>query len=360
MNPAQGPRRRLGVSVLRVRKHHGQSMRLAGTIPLDDVHDPRQYSSSRRAGHPPVREPSKFYPYPATYWDGLASSWDDVVSKPKNPHQFYYFEADLCISGVLNNSMRVLELGCGTGGSTLVHARQVARLVATDFSYEMVRRAARKLSRGGTRLDVQFVVCDASHLPFRDGSFDTVISRGVLLSYVTDPPEVLAEARRILRPGGRIALDAMNRIRGQKATVTRYFCMMGDAPAYQETFVRAGRQVRRTFLLSRTSRYAALARKQTTLAARPRDLRRDVESIAQHEARLFRPREIAELVERTGFRNVQITPLGHLAYATAPRNKRLKDFIARNRSELSRLTVVLADHLRPETALHLFVTASRG
>ena len=74
---------------------------------------------------------------------------------------------------------------------------------------------------------------------------------------------------------------------------------------------------------------------------------------------MFRSRELIEVVEQTGFRNVRITPLGHLAYTMASPNKRLKNFVARNGRELSRLTLLLTDHLRSETALHLLVTASR-
>ena len=125
-----------------------------------------------------------------------------MVRRPKNPHQFYYFEADYLISRVLEKPMQALELGCGTGGSTAVDRGQVAQLVATDFSVEMARRANRRM-----RDPVRFVVAAATHLPFRDRAFDVVFSRGVLLSYVPDPRRTLKEAGRVLQPGGKLAVD---------------------------------------------------------------------------------------------------------------------------------------------------------
>ena len=109
---------------------------------------------------------ANFNPYPASDWDGQARDWDDVVANPRNPHQFYYYEADLCISRFLDKSMRVLELGCGTGGSTRAHAPQVARLVAVDSSREMVRHAAGKILRKRNGRDVHSQYPTPSTCPF--------------------------------------------------------------------------------------------------------------------------------------------------------------------------------------------------
>ena len=307
-----------------------------------------------------MRNEWRLHPYPAAYWDGQAWDWDRIVRIPTNPHQFYYYEADLLISKALADSMRVLELGCGTGGSTSIHVPEVARLLATDFSREMVLRAATKFRRSRTRSLPEFAVADACRLPFRSSSFDAVISRGVLLSYVADPGDVLAEAHRVLRPEGRLAVDTMNRIRGSKPTVHRSLCLMNGSPMYVEFFVRAGRQVRLLFTLSSESPYASIARKGMRCERRPRDLLKYVVSEARYEARLFRPEELREMATAAGFHDVQITPLGHLAYTLGWKDKRLKRLASANRRWLSQLTLKLSDHLRPETALHLFVTASRG
>ncbi|MBI4415797.1 MAG: class I SAM-dependent methyltransferase [Euryarchaeota archaeon] len=292
--------------------------------------------------------------YPPSYWDSQASEWDELVRRPKNPHQFYYLEADYLISSVLEKPMQALELGCGTGGSTAVHRRQVAQLVATDFSLEMVRRAAR-----GVRDPVRFVVADASHLPFRDRAFDVVFSRGVLLSYVPDPSRTLEEARRVLRPGGKLAMDAMNRISGGRGKVSRLFHTIGDRPAYVEYAMREGRQIRRIHWLSETSPLAARAKKEDRPKTRPRNLQAHVASVEQYEGRLFRAGELKELLEAARFKDVRVTPLGHLAYTLGFADDSTQRFARKHRRPLSKLYLQLADHFRLETAWHLLVRAVR-
>ncbi len=302
----------------------------------------------------------RIHHYPPDLWDREAPTWDEFVANPTNPHQFYYFEADVLISRILDDSMDVLELGCGTGGSTEVHRSEVHRLVASDFSKEMVRRAVlrSRLNREANRTG--FAVADAVSLPFRSRSFDAVISRGVLLSYVSDPVRMLGETRRVLRRGGRIAVDVMNRIKGQTSKTTGFFCMMGDEPTYMETFVKSSRQVRRIFPLPKRSPYIEFSREERRMERRPSKLLKGIRAEAEYEARQFRPRELEVLLEETGFEDVRIRPLGHLSYALSSAEAELREFISRQRNRLSELYLLLDNHIRVETALHLFVTASRG
>lgn len=315
-------------------------------------------SKSRVRLGPVVVERASLRAYPVTYWDDLASDWDRVVSNPRNPHQFYYREADILMSQVLALSMRVLELGCGTGGSTDVHSREVERLVATDVSIDMVRRARTRLQKKGRNLDV--ARCDACHLPFHGSAFDAVISRGVLLSYVSRPAAALAEARRVVRRGGWLALDAMNRLVPSGAHPFSGFQLVGGRPAYVELSVKAGRQVRRVSFLSRGSPYGASARQNRTCRAKPKRIARYVIGTARYEARLFTPPELRALAEGAGFRRIRVVPLGHFAHALRNEIPHLRRFARRNAAILSELAVVLADHLRPQTALHLMLLAKKA
>lgn len=306
-----------------------------------------------------VSKPARLRSYPRSYWDEQAREWDRIIRVPTNPHRFYYYEADLLISNALAGSHRVPELGCGSGGSTSVHSKEVGRLIAIDFSGEMVRRARAKLYGRRRQPRPDFVIADAGHLPFRDSSFDAVVSRGVLLSYVAEPRAVLAEAYRVLRRDGRIAVDAMNRIERPNPQVSRNLCLVDGTPVYVEFYVRGRLQVRRIFFLSRVSPYAAISRKGRRLNRRPPGLRKHLVSETRYEARLFRPRELIALVEAAGFSDVRVTPLGHAAYTRGLGDRRTRLSASANRKWLSRILLQLADHLRPETALHLFVTAAR-
>jgi len=101
----------------------------------------------------------------------------------------------------------VLDLGCGAGIDTLLAARQVGpagRAIGLDMTPEMLRRARRNAAAAGLQnVEIHEGLMEA--LPLRDASVDVVISNGVL-NLSTRKSRVLAEAFRVLRPGGRIAI----------------------------------------------------------------------------------------------------------------------------------------------------------
>lgn len=99
----------------------------------------------------------------------------------------------------------VVELGCGTGLYTRAYAGRCARVIATDKSAPMLRQAERTLT-GLPNVTVRFADATATGLPAE--SADAVVAVN-LLHIVPDAAAVLAEARRLLRPGGTaILVDA--------------------------------------------------------------------------------------------------------------------------------------------------------
>jgi ubiquinone/menaquinone biosynthesis C-methylase UbiE len=91
-----------------------------------------------------------------------------------------------------------LDLGCGTGRNLPLLPPE-ARVIAIDPSPDAVGRARLRAPR------VPFVIARAEALPFRDASFDTVVS-GLVFCSVGDPARGLAEVRRVLRPGGELRM----------------------------------------------------------------------------------------------------------------------------------------------------------
>jgi ubiquinone/menaquinone biosynthesis C-methylase UbiE len=102
----------------------------------------------------------------------------------------------------------VLELGAGTGETGFEAAAMLGdggRLVSTDFSREMVEVARRRGSELGLR-NVDYRVIDAERIELDSGSVDGVLCQSTYM-LVADPAAALAETRRVLRPGGRLALS---------------------------------------------------------------------------------------------------------------------------------------------------------
>jgi ubiquinone/menaquinone biosynthesis C-methylase UbiE len=105
----------------------------------------------------------------------------------------------------LRDGEEVIDLGSGSGMDAFVAADMVGRsgrVVGVDFTAEQLAKA-RRLAAGLEH--VQFHEGRIEKLPFADASFDCVISNGVI-NLSADKPRVFAEAARVLRPGGRLAI----------------------------------------------------------------------------------------------------------------------------------------------------------
>ncbi len=110
----------------------------------------------------------------------------------------------------LADGQDVLEIGCGTGELALLAARSYrsARVVGVDPDPLALQRARRKAARAG--VGVRWEQASAASLPLPDGSVDRVLS-SLMLHHLddADTARALAEARRVLRPGGRLHLVDM-------------------------------------------------------------------------------------------------------------------------------------------------------
>jgi arsenite methyltransferase len=101
----------------------------------------------------------------------------------------------------------VLDLGSGPGLDSLLAARRVGptgKVVGVDLCPEMVEKARRNADLLGLR-NAEFVQAEIEKVPLPDASVDVVISNGVF-NLCPDKPGVLAEAYRVLRPGGRLQM----------------------------------------------------------------------------------------------------------------------------------------------------------
>lgn len=126
----------------------------------------------------------------------------------------------------IRNGETVMEIGTGSGHCF----RRIAELVGdggnccgVDVSRGMLEVTRNRLLR--SRLVDRAGLCcaDAAKLPFRDNSCDAILMAFTLELFDTpEIPEVLQEAMRVLRPGGRIAVVSMSR-EGKPSTATRVY-----------------------------------------------------------------------------------------------------------------------------------------
>jgi SAM-dependent methyltransferase len=100
---------------------------------------------------------------------------------------------------------RILDAGCGGGGMPLSLAEHASRVVGID-PIDRFGAAGVVLAREKGLSNLAFARADGMALPFRDGSFDLVLSHAVI-EHVADAPRYLRECRRVLAPGGRLYLS---------------------------------------------------------------------------------------------------------------------------------------------------------
>ena len=106
--------------------------------------------------------------------------------------------------GHLLPPLDVADVGCGEGYLTLETARWARSVIGIDRSDEVLERA-RALAARRRVTNVQWKKGDLGRLPLRDASIDvTLLSQS--LHHAADPEDALAEAVRVLRPGGRVLL----------------------------------------------------------------------------------------------------------------------------------------------------------
>lgn len=151
------------------------------------------------------------------FFAGAAGAWDQLRARVYG--RGVGVEALLAL---LPSSWTVADLGCGTGALTAELAPRVARVIAVDQSAAMLR-AARRRTEG--LANVELHEADLARIPLEGGSCDAALLV-LVLAYLEDPAPALAEAVRIVRPGGRVAV--VDALRHDDETLRR---RMGQARA---------------------------------------------------------------------------------------------------------------------------------
>jgi SAM-dependent methyltransferase len=170
-------------------------------------------------------------------YDLMADGYDDVASEAFYLNQYDAYDRFLAHHFAKLRG-RLLDLGCGTGIQTVVASKHADEVLGVDVAQHLVLTAQRKLPSG------IFLGADACQLPFRDSSFDTLISFGEVISHIPDYRATFREAARVLRPNGFFLFSVLNKwnlrtitrpielfaaLRGRPGHWRRWGCEINDA-----------------------------------------------------------------------------------------------------------------------------------
>jgi ubiquinone/menaquinone biosynthesis C-methylase UbiE len=125
------------------------------------------------------------------------AKWYDPLMAPLEKRKFMQIRKSL----LQKAEGEVLEIGSGTGINFPLYHPQVSHVIAIEPNPEMRKRSLKRKQQAAIPIDLK--EAESERLPFMDQAFDTVIFTLVLCS-VSDPAQALEEAKRVLKPGGKL------------------------------------------------------------------------------------------------------------------------------------------------------------
>lgn len=173
-----------------------------------------------------LAEPDSKRRYVRRLFDTIAGRYD-LITRLLSYGQDRRWKVRVAALSAADAGTRVLDLACGTGDIAFSLAARGAQVVGLDITHRMLQ-LARARGRGP-----QFVTGDMLALPFGNDAFD-VVTTGYGLRNVPDLSRAIAEARRVLRPGGTFVSLDFNRPTNSivRAAYLSYLTIVGATLGY--------------------------------------------------------------------------------------------------------------------------------
>lgn len=135
-------------------------------------------------------------PEPSKFWDKIAERYnkDPIKDEESYQHKLQYTRE------LLRPDMEVLEFGCGTGGTAIIHAPYVKHILAIDYSSNMLAIAKENAAAGGIT-NVTFEQANIDNFNAPDQGYDMVLGLSIL-HLLADRDETISKVYAMLKPGG--------------------------------------------------------------------------------------------------------------------------------------------------------------
>ena len=171
------------------------------------------------------------------FWDKISPLYD-LFEKAYNGK--VYRGTGAKVAEFIEPSDFVLECACGTGAISVFIAKKCKKLIATDYSIGMLRRAVKKC-RGCN--NTTFRKADITNIKCRDSRFDKVVA-GNVIHLLPEPQKALSELERVVKDGGKIIIPTyINMSKGTGRLAVKFISLLGadfkkqfDLKSYQKFF----------------------------------------------------------------------------------------------------------------------------
>lgn len=179
-----------------------------------------------------------------SFWDKIAGVYD-LFEKAYN-HKCYDGTGKRVAAEIDKNDI-VLECACGTGSISRPVAKKCRKLIATDMSVNMLKRARKNCSDCRS---IIFRKADIMSIKARDNTFDKVIA-GNVIHLLDEPYKAVDELLRVCKKGGKVIIPTYINIEKKSGSfLVKLFDLAGahftnqfDRKSYKEFFIKGGYSV---------------------------------------------------------------------------------------------------------------------
>ncbi len=296
--------------------------------------------------------------------------WQKKVENKDHPNFWKYGVANIVFKDLVMGKKKILDIGCGTGGSTLFlagHAR-LNHIVGVDLERSMIEVARRQASHKGLSHKVDFVICDGMCLPFRQACFNALVSRGDAFVFLVPQRKALLGFKEVLKSGAVVVVEIDNVGWKPGRTISRGFERMKDGTIayFIERFAVSRNHIKTFRILDPKGKIAEKIRANKEFArtgglkqhvALSRIKKETVETRQSASTHWPSTDEMKKLFIESGFKKIQILGNGLLMSLFLQGNDRIKSAMKEHPDLFFEIERQMIPFIDPERAGTIIVKA---